>query len=94
MSLLLTSNPDDNFDIYEYSLETGAMTRLTDHTADDLTGHWSPDETSIVYESRRDGRFELYRQSLETGEVVRLTDDPEDDFYSAWGVVEDDSGID
>ncbi len=75
---------DGNGEIYLLDTQTGALTNLTRHLADDRAPSWSPDGSAIAFESHRDGNWEIYILSLTDGSITRLTDDPAFDGSPAW----------
>lgn len=48
-------------------------TRLTDAQGNDRAPAWSPDGTSLAFQSDRGGDFDLFRLDLETGSLSQLT---------------------
>ncbi len=58
--------------------------RLTSHTADDRCPRWSPDETTIVFESNRSGTWDLWLIRTDGSGLKRLTDDGGDDRFPTW----------
>lgn len=75
---------DPDLDIYKVDVTTGEVTQLTDSPALDRAPEWSPDGSSIVFESSRDHelagrvggcmrRTEIYRMNGAGTHQVRLT---------------------
>jgi len=59
-------------DIYLWSLDSGALIRLTDSPAEERDPILSPDGQSLTYRSNAGGTWELYRLDLATGEHSHL----------------------
>ncbi len=59
-------------DLWAVSRDGGIASRLTTHPADDLRSAFSPDGTTLVFESERDGSRNLYAMPVtsENGRVV------------------------
>ncbi|MFI4881275.1 MAG: hypothetical protein ACIAQU_01685, partial [Phycisphaerales bacterium JB064] len=59
-------------DLWAVSSDGGIASRLTTHPADDLRSAFSPDGSTLVFESERDGSRNLYAMpvSVENGRVV------------------------
>lgn len=75
---------DVNSDIYLISADGENPINLTNHTASDRYGSWSPDGKQILFESNRNGNFELYVLSLETKELRQLTFNESNDIQGDW----------
>jgi Tol biopolymer transport system component len=59
-SVLFSSNRGGTLDLWEVSVETGEMHRVTDDPADDWDPEYSPDGRSIYWCSGRSGAFEIW----------------------------------
>jgi eukaryotic-like serine/threonine-protein kinase len=59
-SVLFSSNRGGTLDLWEVSVETGEMHRVTDDPADDWDPEYSPDGRSIYWCSSRSGAFEIW----------------------------------
>ncbi len=59
-SVLFSSNRGGTLDLWEVSVETGEMHRVTDDPEDDWDPEYSPDGRSIVWCSGRSGAFEIW----------------------------------
>ena len=59
-------------DLWALAREGGIASRLTTHPADDLGSAFSPDGSTLVFESTRDGSTNLYAMSIaiESGRVI------------------------
>ena len=58
--------------------------RLTSDPADDGAASWSPDGSSIVFDSKRDGDYEIFRLTLSNGAITQLTVNNVDDRWPLW----------
>ena len=85
MSLLaFETTRDDNAEIYLLDTESGELTNLTRHPAEDRKPAWRPDGGALAFESHRDGNWEIYLLDLTGGALTRLTDNPAYDGAPAW----------
>ena len=75
---------DVNSEIYLISVDGENPINLTNHTASDRYGSWSPDGKQVLFESNRSGNFELYVLSLETKELRQLTFNESADIQGDW----------
>ncbi len=75
---------EGNGEIYLLDIETGQLTNLTRHAADDRAPAWRPDGGALAFESHRDGNWEIYVLELADGSLTRLTDHPAYDGAPAW----------
>ena len=67
------SSRGGNFDLYVMNADGTAVTRITDHPANDFDPIWMPDGQSMIFSSERDSRSDLYRVWLADRRVDRLT---------------------
>ncbi|HXV14187.1 MAG TPA: hypothetical protein VEC56_08265, partial [Candidatus Krumholzibacteria bacterium] len=58
--VMFSSNRGGTLDLWEVSVETGEMHRVTDDPADDWDPAYSPDGQTIVWCSSRSGAFEIW----------------------------------
>jgi TolB protein len=75
---------DGNGEIYLLDTQTGDLTNLTRHPADDRAPAWRPDGGAVAFESHRHGNWEIYVLDLTDGAVTRLTENPAYDGAPAW----------
>ena len=73
-SLLFTSNRSGSPQIYQVSIRTKRVKRLTFEGTYNARARYSPDGKSIVFVHRRDGVFHIATQKIKTGKVRILTD--------------------
>ncbi len=59
-SVLFSTNRGSSLDLWEVSVETGAMHRITDDPADDWDPAYTPDGEGIVWCSGRSGALEIW----------------------------------
>jgi len=79
------SEPNDNADIYFYSFDKGALTKVTDEATLEYSPAWSSDEKNIAFVSGRGARKHfLYVINLETKIQKLLQNLPADDLSPAW----------
>ncbi len=82
----VTSDSDDQEDIWILELERDTLTRLTFDEARDSTPIWSPDGEWITFNSdRHDAVMNLYRKRANgTGEIERLTTSKFTQWPNSW----------
>jgi serine/threonine-protein kinase len=73
--LLYSSDKDGRWAIYRLNPDGGGERRLTDLTADNHHGVWSPDGRQIAFISERDGNPEIYLMNGDGSSQRRLTTD-------------------
>ncbi|HEX6474918.1 MAG TPA: hypothetical protein VF114_07535, partial [Candidatus Limnocylindria bacterium] len=77
--------PLANADLWQVPLDGSAPPqRLTENAADDRAPVFSPDGSSVLFDSTRDGNTEIYVLDLATLQERRLTDDPGEDWGATW----------
>jgi TolB protein len=89
--IAFVSNRDKNNEIYLINADGSGLTRLTNHSGNDMFPVWSPDKCRIAFMSDRDGNSEIYvlnvdkaiDSSLDEG-ILRLTDSSEQDGFPVW----------
>jgi serine/threonine protein kinase len=59
-SVIFSSSRSGDVDLWEVSLQTGALQRLTDHPASDWDPFVTPDNKHLVWSSNRSGNFEIW----------------------------------
>jgi TolB protein len=60
------------------------LQRLTNHAAADTQPAWSPDGSTIAFNSDRDGNSEIYLMNADGSAQTRITDNPSEDSDPAW----------
>jgi Tol biopolymer transport system component len=73
-----------NLDIYVRTLSTGAVKRLTFHSAEDTAPTWSPDGSRIAFSSFRAGPSQIYTVSSAGGTQTRITHTTTQEAEPAW----------
>ena len=59
-SILFSSFGTGTLDLMQVTLETGAVTRVTEDAADDWDPYYTPDGNHILWSANRDGHFEIW----------------------------------
>lgn len=84
-SVYFSSNRTGNYEIYKKNLSTGAITRLTKTTADNMNPQLSPDGTRLAFYSNRGGTNQIYSLAISKPQnVTRLTNDGASDYDPAY----------
>ncbi len=76
--VLFSSNRDGNEDLWEITLASGAVRRLTDHPASDADPAYTPDGKHIVWSSRRSGTWEIWIAGADGTGAHQLSNDGHD----------------
>lgn len=71
-------------EIFIVDVASGAITNLTNDSADDLRCHWSPLGDKIAFGSTRDGNKEIYVMNADGSYPVRLTVAAGANVHPAW----------
>jgi Tol biopolymer transport system component len=71
-------------DLYELSLATNDLRRLTSWTQDNFVGRYSPIDARIAYHSTRTSNAEIMLLDPGTGSEINLFDDPAMDVLPDW----------
>ena len=72
-TVVYTSNPNGNWDIYSVTTDGRHAQRLTSTPAEEEGLMPSPDGTKITFVSKRDGDYEIYVMNLDGTKQQRLT---------------------
>jgi dipeptidyl aminopeptidase/acylaminoacyl peptidase len=59
--ILFSSNRSGNLDIWQMDVDSGELTRVTDHAGQDWDPAYTPDGKSILWSSDRSGVFEVWQ---------------------------------
>ncbi|TMF93252.1 MAG: hypothetical protein E6I04_15445 [Chloroflexi bacterium] len=76
--------PTVNGGIYLLDVATGQARALTSDLAYNLDGAWSPDGSTIAFQSTREGRDEIFTMDVHGGQIRRLTDGRGFNEYPSW----------
>lgn len=74
-SVMFSSNRGGTLDLWEVSVETGEMHRVTDDPADDWDPEYGPDGASIYWCSSRSGAFEIWTARRDGSAARQLSRD-------------------
>ncbi|MBW3638735.1 MAG: hypothetical protein KY451_02615 [Actinobacteria bacterium] len=81
----LGTNPTGDFEIFTMDIDGNNVFQVTDNTLLDSGPKWSPDCSTISYNSRDSGGFDVYRIDADGSDRVNLTNTPGVfDAFSAW----------
>jgi Tol biopolymer transport system component/DNA-binding winged helix-turn-helix (wHTH) protein len=69
------SNRDGNMNLWQISLDTGAIRRLTESRATDYDPGFSPDGKRLIFSSDRTGHFEIYMANPDGSAATQVTHD-------------------
>ncbi len=72
-SIVFNARVNGNADIYTLNVETGGVTKITDHPGIDTTPEWSKDGNHILYSSNRSGDWQIWKATLNGGNALQLT---------------------
>lgn len=73
--VVFTSNREGNSDLWELTLASGALRRLTDHPASDADVFLSRDGKTLLWSSTRTGHFEIWGAGGDGSAPHRISDD-------------------
>ena len=73
--IAFTSARDGNNEIYVMNADGSGQTRLTDHSALDMSPEWSPDGRKIAFMSYRNGDSDIFVMNSDGTDPVCLTPD-------------------
>jgi TolB protein len=73
--LIMTLNPNDNADLYEYDLTQNRYKQLTSRLGIETQADWAKDGAKVVFVSDRSGTPQVYLLDMDTTEDLRLTFD-------------------
>ena len=76
VNVALSSNVNNNYEIYVLNTSTGASSVLTNNNWDDLYPAWSPDGKQIAFSTNRDSNWDIYVMDANGKNLTRLTQDP------------------
>lgn len=76
--------PRVNGGIYLLDVATGRVRELTPDLAYNLDGAWSPDGSTIAFQSTREGRDDIFTMDADGGHIRRLTDGRGFNEYPSW----------
>jgi TolB protein len=93
--IVFTSNRDGNAQIYSMNLDGSGLTRLTNNSSNDDHPRWSPNGTTILFQSDRDSlppdpenpgpaKQDIYVMNADGTAQTRLTTDAADDCNAVW----------
>jgi serine/threonine protein kinase len=73
--VLFSSSRSGNLDIWEMDTESGALSRITDHSGNDWDPAYTPDGESILWSSDRSGVFEIWRADVDGSGAHQISKD-------------------
>ena len=83
--LLLGNDGDGDFEIFALNLDGSGVTQLTNNSANDGSGRWSPDGTRIAFSSNRDGPdLDIFVMRANGDSVKQLTQNGVGDDSPGW----------
>ncbi|HEX9027805.1 MAG TPA: hypothetical protein VF823_01445, partial [Anaerolineales bacterium] len=74
----------DNYEVFRMNGNGGAMTRLTNHPANDGRPRFNRGATEILFSSNRDGDFEIFKMNADGSNLRQLTFNNASDAKPAW----------
>ena len=74
----------DRIEIKAVAMDGTAVVEVTSNEAGDWLPRWSPDGSTVVFESNRDGNSEIYTLEPSTRTITRLTDRAAPDLAPVW----------
>jgi TolB protein len=81
---VISSRRTGNLELWQFEIQTGKWTQLTNDPGEDFEAQWSPDSAQLVFTSTRTGNKDVWILSLKDNSLKQLTFDPEDDEYPNW----------
>ena len=76
--VMFSSNRSGNLDIWEITLASGAITRLTDDPGNDWDPAYTPDGTHLLWSSDRSGVFEVWESRADGSAAHQVSSDSVD----------------
>jgi len=71
-------------EIWVVSADGSSRTQLTNDNYGDLSPHWSPDGSKIVFSSNRGGNYDIWVMNADGSGMTRLTTSSAGDYAPAW----------
>jgi serine/threonine protein kinase len=73
--VIFASDRGDNVDLWQLTLASGSLRRITDHNAIDWDPHAAYDGTSLFWSSARGGHFEIWTAAIDGASPQQVTRD-------------------
>jgi len=73
--ILFSSNRSGNLDLWEVNIESGALSRVTDHGGNDWDPAYTPDGQHILWSSDRSGVFEVWEAAIDGTGAKQISHD-------------------
>jgi Tol biopolymer transport system component len=73
--ILFSTNRSGNLDLWEMNVESGALSRITDHPGNDWDPAYSPDGRKILWSSDRSGVFEIWEAAADGSGARQVSND-------------------
>lgn len=82
--IAFASRRDGNFEVYTMNAKGEDLRNITNHSALDYWGSWSPDGRQLAIYSKRSGNDEIYIMNADGGGIVNITNHAAGDRLPSW----------
>lgn len=76
--ILFSSTRSGNLDLWELTIKSGTLRRITEDSAEDWDPAYTPDGKHIIWSSGRNGHFEIWMINLDGSGARKITNDEVD----------------